>query len=392
MERFVRFCRGLPHGVALEDAIAGYERSLHGAEPPVTGWKLEQVQEALRLFAKGTVDWRIEDNPGKGVDVKFRTRVHDEEEKQKEGAATGTQSEFDDPSPAFVTPSSRGAQERSGPGALAHQPCDPLSAADQECGAHWEANSWQQWREAFEKKMAVRRYALRTRDTYRQWARRYLTWTCAEGTDPAVAESISEHLSDLALRGRVAANTQNQALNALIFLVREVMGREIKGIDAFRARQGRHLPAVLSQQEVTALLQATIGVPGLALKLLYGTGMRRMELLRLRVKDVDFDRNIVTVKGGKGDKDRPVMSRIARARQLGDNPNLYSFGTGRRRWNEEPPGCVVNRLWTQCPIGQISFLFGRSQAGLLIHSFGHGQSPQRCPAFTLNGDDRKLPV
>ena len=286
MERFLRFCRGMPPGATLEDAIAGYERSFRGAEPPVAGWKLEQIQEALRFFSRGTVDWRIEENPGRGVDVRFRTRVHDGVGNQTEAA---------------------GMAVRVGSSDGTHALREPLDTADHEIGAMSATDSWEEWRDAFEKKMAVRRYALRTRDTYRQWARRYLRWTRAEAIEPAVAESISEYLGDLALRGRVAANTQNQALNALIFLVREVMGREIQGIDAFRARQGRRLPAVLSQQEVTALLQATTGVPGLALKLLYGTGMRRMELLRLRVKDVDFDRNIVTVKGGKGDKDRPVM-------------------------------------------------------------------------------------
>jgi integrase len=127
-----------------------------------------------------------------------------------------------------------------------------------------------------------------------------------------------------------------------------VPGREIEGIDAFRARQGRRLPAVLSQQEVTALLQATIGVPGLALKLLYGTGMRRMELLRLRVKDVDFERNIVTVKGGKGDKDRPVMLPGRLKEELRDQVNRVE-AIWRQDREENIPGVqlpdAIERKW-----------------------------------------------
>ncbi len=166
---------------------------------------------------------------------------------------------------------------------------------------------WNGMREKFERVIAVRRYAKRTRETYGQWSRRYLGWTERSSLDPWKSESVTRFLEDLALNAGVAASTQNQALNAVVFLCREVMGVELSGIDAVRARTGRKLPQVLSQDEVRCILSLTEGMTGQVLRLAYGTGMRQMELLRLRVKDVDFDRNIITVIDGKGGKDRQVM-------------------------------------------------------------------------------------
>jgi integron integrase len=105
----------------------------------------------------------------------------------------------------------------------------------------------------------------------------------------------------------VTASTQNQALNALVFLIREVGGIELEGIDAVRARTGRRYPVVLSQDEVRRIFANVEGMVGLALRLAYGTGLRQIELLRLRVKDIDFDRNVIVVRGGKGDKARQVV-------------------------------------------------------------------------------------
>jgi integron integrase len=119
---------------------------------------------------------------------------------------------------------------------------------------------------------------------------------------------VVEFLSDLAVHRRVAASTQNQALAALLFLYREVLGRELEGLDnAVRARTPRKLPTVLTQDEVRALLQQMIGTEALVTRLLYGTGMRLLECLRLRVKDLDPGRRQIIIREAKGGRDRATL-------------------------------------------------------------------------------------
>ena len=120
-------------------------------------------------------------------------------------------------------------------------------------------------------------------------------------------EQLAEFLTHLAAVGRVAASTQNQALNALLFLYREVLHLERVVAEFERVRRPARLPAVLAQGEVRALLAAVALEHQLPLRLLYGTGLRLMELLRLRIKDVDFARNQIIVHAGKGDKDRATI-------------------------------------------------------------------------------------
>ena len=120
-------------------------------------------------------------------------------------------------------------------------------------------------------------------------------------------EQLGEFLTHLAAVGQVAASTQNQALNALLFLYREVLHVERTVAEFERVRRPARLPQVLSSGEVKRLLAAVVPEHQLPVQLLYGTGLRLMELLRLRVKDVDFERNQIMVHGGKGDKDRATM-------------------------------------------------------------------------------------
>jgi integron integrase len=120
-------------------------------------------------------------------------------------------------------------------------------------------------------------------------------------------QEVREFLTDLAVTRRVAAATQNQALNALMFLYREVLHKEQTVAEFERVRRPARLPVVLSRDEVKRLLAAVEPEHDLPVRLLYGTGLRLMELLRLRVKDLDFERNQIIVHGGKGDKDRMTM-------------------------------------------------------------------------------------
>jgi integron integrase len=122
------------------------------------------------------------------------------------------------------------------------------------------------------------------------------------------AVEVEAFLTHLAVEGAVSASTQNQALSALLFLYREVLKVNLPWMDAvFRAKRGRRLPTVLSVDEARRLLAVMDGRPWVLASVLYGTGMRLMECLRLRVKDLDFSRNEITVRNGKGAKDRRTM-------------------------------------------------------------------------------------
>jgi integron integrase len=151
----------------------------------------------------------------------------------------------------------------------------------------------------------LRHYSLRTEEAYVGWIRRYIRFHGIRHPDEMGAVEVVEFLSHLAVEGNVAASTQNQALAALLFLYRVVLGRELEGLDsAVRARASRRLPVVLTRDEVRAILAELDGQMELAAGLLYGAGLRLVECLRLRVKDIDFARRQLTVRQGKGDRDR----------------------------------------------------------------------------------------
>jgi integron integrase len=155
-----------------------------------------------------------------------------------------------------------------------------------------------------------RNYSIRTEQAYLGWVCRFLLFI-GEREVAAVGETeIASFLQDLAVRGQVAASTQNQALNALVFFFTQVLKREMGTFGEFvRAKRPRHLPVVLSRSESGRLLQKLQNLSPLhylMAALLYGTGMRLMECVRLRVQDVDFDQNLIMVRDGKGQKDRVV--------------------------------------------------------------------------------------
>lgn len=121
-------------------------------------------------------------------------------------------------------------------------------------------------------------------------------------------KEVEQFLSDLAVNRHVAASTQNQALSAILFLYQEVLRQEIGWLDdVVRAKKPKRLPVILSREEVKAVLNSLSGAKRIMAHLLYGSGLRLMECLRLRVKDVDFSSNHIVVREGKGDKDRVTM-------------------------------------------------------------------------------------
>lgn len=178
-------------------------------------------------------------------------------------------------------------------------------------------------------RIRVKHYSRSTEKTYLYWIRWYIHYHGLRHPQEMGAAEVEAFLSFLATDRQVSAGTQNQAMHALLFLYREVLAVELPWLDGItRAKPSKRLPAVLTQDETRRLLQHVDGLPGLIIRLLYGTGMRLMEGLRMRVKDVEFASRIIVVRAGKGDKDRvvplpdslvaPLQARLAERRKMHD--------------------------------------------------------------------------
>ncbi len=158
------------------------------------------------------------------------------------------------------------------------------------------------------RRLRTKHYSVRTEEAYVYWIRRYIRANGSRHPRELGGAAVERFLSDLARRDRVAPSTQNQALAALLFLYREVLGIDLPWMDnVVRAKRVPRLPVVLSRAETMALLRAMSGREALMAGLLYGSGLRLMECLRLRIKDVDLARNALTVREGKGGKDRHTV-------------------------------------------------------------------------------------
>ncbi len=154
----------------------------------------------------------------------------------------------------------------------------------------------------------ARQYSRRTEKAYVQWIRRYIFFHGKRHPAEMGAPEVTAFLTSLAVHDKVAASTQNQALSALLFLYREVLGVELPWLDdVVRAKRPQHLPVVLTRDEVRAVLQRLDGVSRLMALLLYGAGLRLLECCHLRVKDIDFATNQIVIRDGKGRKDRVTM-------------------------------------------------------------------------------------
>jgi integron integrase len=153
-----------------------------------------------------------------------------------------------------------------------------------------------------------RHYSRRTEQAYSLWVRRYLRFHHMRHPRDMGEREINAFLTDLAVEKRVSASTQNQALAGLLFLYRNVLGREVGDLGGvIRARKPQRVPVVMTRDEVRGVLAQMEGDTRLMASLMYGTGMRLMECLRLRVLDVDFGTLEITVRDGKGAKDRVTM-------------------------------------------------------------------------------------
>jgi len=154
----------------------------------------------------------------------------------------------------------------------------------------------------------TRHYSRRTERAYTYWIRRLIFATSRRHPSELVPEDITRFLTSLAVDQSVSASTQNQALSAILFLYREVLGADLPWLDeVVRAKRPLHLPIVLGRSEVAKLLEGLDGEHALIAGLLYGSGLRLLECCRLRVQDVNFDRHEIVIRRGKGSRDRRTM-------------------------------------------------------------------------------------
>ena len=164
-----------------------------------------------------------------------------------------------------------------------------------------------EWERAMVKVARERGLLWRTEQTYRGWAARFALFIAPKRPEEAGREEVGAFLSHLAVTQRAASSTQRQCLNALVFLLEEALGRQVGEIEYSRSTQGRRMPAVLSRQECAGLFAELQGTTRLMAELAYGSGLRLLELLRLRVQDLDLARGTLVVRAGKGDKDRVTV-------------------------------------------------------------------------------------
>ncbi len=153
-----------------------------------------------------------------------------------------------------------------------------------------------------------------------------------EGPARLTGKDLQNFLSHQAVEKRVSASTQNQALNAIVFLFRHVMDRDIEGeITAVRARASRRLPVVLTKEEIERLFHHMAGTNRLMARLIYGCGLRLQECLQLRIKDIDFEQGLVIVRAGKGDKDRRTIKDAIYSKEHAKTKDLGSVSDTLRK-------------------------------------------------------------
>ena len=186
-------------------------------------------------------------------------------------------------------------------------------------------------------RIRVKHYSRRTEKAYADWTRRYVVFHRKRHPRELGAADVEAFLSYLATDRQVSASTQNQAKAALLFLYKEILGVKLPWLDEIiQARVSRRLPVVLTTREVKTLLDEMSGTTWLVASLLYGTGMRLLEALRLRVKDVEFERREIVVREGKGNKDRvtvlpenlilPLRDQLAKVKRLHDSDLTEGLG------------------------------------------------------------------
>ena len=292
VRKFTGFVKPRKWNQALREDVEQYLASL--VREGKVGWQIAQANEALELFYQvvAPMDWAARDWP--------------------------------------MTPSTL----ELGPGRPAEVPRPALERSSNATGRSDLGELEKRWegfiREVRET-LRAERYAYRTEQSYLDWVKRFLIFVRPEQRSELDRKALEEYLTFLALERRVSSSTQNQAFNAILFLFRRVLKTEVGTMsDIPRAPTSRRVPVVLSKEEVSRLFEQMRGVGLLMAQLMYGSGLRVMECVRLRVKDFDFGNHYVVVRDGKGGKDRRVPLPQSLVAQLEAH-----FKEVRGRWERD---------------------------------------------------------
>lgn len=195
-------------------------------------------------------------------------------------------------------------------------------------GMHAAAGDWKMLEEKMREKLRLRQRALSTEKTYLTWVRSFRAFVHEKDPSDLEGRDLQDFLSRLAVEKKGSPSTQNQALSAVVFFYRHILEKDIENeLSAVRARQRRHLPVVLSVREVQTIFDYLSGTRRLMAMLIYGCGLRLQECLRLRIKDIDLEQNVVIIRSGKEDKDRrtvlPEVLKDDLIRHIGEVRSLY---------------------------------------------------------------------
>lgn len=302
LQEFLTFAqlKGEPAEAAL--LAAEFVESLELASPPANPFRVDQTRQALTVFLRGIENWRWEREDGRWR-PRFRLKA--------------TLPEAVSPGPGERQGQACGHGERGGSDGQAGTSAR-MAEGEMEVMDEGSSGGEEDWEGRLRRALRLRHYGLRTEETYLQWARRFRQHFRGRSLTALGEAQVRVFLEDLAISRQVSAATQNQAFSALLFFFENALGRKLGEIaDSVRAKRGRRLPVVLDRAEVRRLLAAAEGTSGLMMGLLYGAGLRLMECLRLRVKDVDLARGQIHVRAGKGNKDRVVMVPRALVEDLG---------------------------------------------------------------------------
>ena len=298
LNKFLKYCRERGDRVEVRILARAFFDSLNHPESGVPRFRVDQTKQALSAFVTGVENWHWEEEEGYGWQPRFRIKTGAVEavEGAERDAVAGM-------SGVATSPELRGTGK-----------------PDLQGGSGAVEVTRQNWESRLRTALRVRHYALRTEQTYSQWTRQFLEFHAEVRLESMGAAHVQRFLEHLAVGRNVSASTQNQAFSALLFFFGKVLEREFGQLDgAIRAKRGRKLPVVMSRAEIGRFLAVTEGSVGLMLRVIYGAGLRLSECLRLRVKDVDFDRELIFVRAGKGDKDRSVPIPQVLQGPLGDH-------------------------------------------------------------------------
>lgn len=242
-------------------------------------------------------------------------------------------------------------------------------------------------RDRLSRRLRLLHYARRTEQAYVQWWRRFAAFCSPHDECSLSPDDAGRFLEHLAVERRVSASTQGQALNALVFVFKEILGVPCGPLQMTRATRSKRLPAVLTRQEVVSVLAELPGTYGLIGRLLYGSGLRLLECLRLRVKDVDFSFHQIVVRDGKGEKDRltvlpgavevELRQHLERVRRLHESDMAQGLGRVHLPFALAAKYPNANAEWGWQWVFPASGLFTNRETGAIGRHHVHETSVQR---------------